>query len=321
MDGSLVERADRRLTVDTSQVNAIPMKERSSPDDRVRWRHWRRGQLETPDYVAEYLLPRITRKIEREWPPFMSRRGDPAQRPTATELADRVRSLGPWPLPFRLDHGVVTRPWPMGGRSLARETRDRILFRQQLITGTVALLLGDELRDATVLDIGCNAGFFSLDLADRGAKHVWGVDLREENIAQARFLAAYYGIDNVSFEVSDADRLPEEQFDVVLNLGVLYHVTDPLGFMRQTCRLTRQFAVIDTKAHPEPVSAYLLRCDVDTNVPTEGRESVELQPTYRGAIDTLRYAGFTELVEVVGEADPPHGLYESGERRCFLAAR
>jgi SAM-dependent methyltransferase len=217
-----------------------------------------------------------------------------------------------------VDDGLET----MDGEGLRQDVaRARTRFRRELITGTVAELLGDELAATDVLDIGCNAGFFSLDLADRGARSVTGVDLRGANIAQAEFLRQRYGIDNAAFSVADAADLPEQTFDVVLNLGVLYHVTDPLPFVRQTYELAGRMAVLDTVCHREPYSGYVLLGDKDVEGVAEGRESYEVHPTYRGAIDTLRYAGFREILEVVGEADPGHALYDDGGRRCFLAFR
>jgi SAM-dependent methyltransferase len=198
----------------------------------------------------------------------------------------------------------------------------RALWRREVVTGTVAELLGDEIRNTTVLDIGCNAGFFSLDVAGRGAQHVDGIDLREANIAQARFVAAHYGFDNVDFHVNDVDALGAgRQWDVVLNLGVLYHVTNPLELVQRTYDLCRKFAVIDTVCHREPVSGYFLFSDKDAESRTEGRAEWEFHPTYRGAIDTIRHAGFSRVVEVVGTHRPGerHPLYESGGRRCFVA--
>lgn len=308
------DRAQKVFDLDTTIVSALPdgATLESPPEDRARvWRRWRRQQLESDGYVPEYLLPRITRRIEREWPAYMSARG---QLDLSREaLVERVAELGPWRAPFVLDHEVVT--------NTRDKMRDRILFRRELITGTVAAILGDSLREATVLDIGCNCGFFSLDLAARGAKHVHGIDLRPENIAQARFVAEFYGIENVTFATADVDEFAEaQQWDVVLNLGVLYHVTNPLDLIRRTHQLCRQLAVVDTKTHWEPTAAYLLRSEVDIGRPTEGRDTVEFHPTYRAAIETILHAGFSDLVEVVGHSDPPHDMYANGNRRCFLAA-
>ena len=235
------------------------------------------------------------------------------------DLGAAVAKLGPWALPVRLADGSST--MAMASPDAPRKAR-RIMFRRDLITGTVQELLGEELATTTGLDIGCNNGFFSLDMAHRGAQHVDGIDLRPENIAQAEFLANHYGLDNVACRVLDADALPTgRQWDVVLNLGVLYHVVNPLQFLEQTYALCRRFAIIDTLCHPEPVSAFMLLGNKDAASASEGREAWEFQPTYRGAIDAIRYAGFSDVVEVLGFGDVRHELYDVGERRCFLAIK
>ena len=285
-----------------------------STTSQQRYALWRKSQA----FAPEHLLPHIDRHIERECPPFMAEHrghGDLSEE----ALRAKVGELGPWFVPFRLAGGSCTMDL---GTDQAREAAARVLFRRELITGTVAALLGEELSETSVLDIGCNCGFFSLDIGGRGAKHVDGIDLRDENIAQARFLAEHYGTENVTFRVSDADAFSsEQQWDVVLNLGVLYHVVNPLQFIRQTYELCRKFAIIDTVCHSEPISAYLLFGNKNVDKPAEGRETWEFHPTYRGAIETIRYAGFSEVIEIIGEADPPHPFYVNGSRRCFLAVK
>ena len=98
-------------------------------------------------------------------------------------------------------------------------------------------------------------------------------------------------------------------------------MTNPLQFLRQTYELCRKFAVIDTTCHRPPFSGYLLTGDIDVDKLTEGRDEVELHPTYRGVIDSIRFAGFSDVFEIVGHADPPHPLYASGNRRCFVAIK
>jgi 2-polyprenyl-3-methyl-5-hydroxy-6-metoxy-1,4-benzoquinol methylase len=278
-----------------------------------RYHAWQQQQPPPP---VEYLLPRIVRDVDVSWPDYLSPH---AQIATREELIATVGSLAPWSVPFRLAHDVNT----MDQSTMEAQVANvRALYRRELITATVADLLGDELGRTTVLDIGCNAGFFSLDIAGRGAQHVDGVDLRPANIAQARFVAAHYGVDNVEFHVSDVDAFAStQQWDVVFNLGVLYHVTNPIELVQRTYELCRKFAVIDTVCHREPVSAYFLFSDKDVESRTEGRADWEFHPTYRGAIDTIRYAGFSRVVEVVGTHRPGarHPLYESGGRRCFVA--
>jgi tRNA (mo5U34)-methyltransferase len=86
-----------------------------------------------------------------------------------------------------------------------------------------------DLRGRTVLDIGCNGGFYSLEMKRRGADRVVGVDWDERYLAQARFAAEVSGQD-IEFRrlsVYDIATLGE-RFDVVLFMGVLYHLRHPL---------------------------------------------------------------------------------------------
>jgi tRNA (mo5U34)-methyltransferase len=81
-----------------------------------------------------------------------------------------------------------------------------------------------------VLDIGCNAGFYSMEMKRRGADRVLGLDHDDHYLAQARFAAETLGYDNIEFRnhsVYDVGSLGE-RFDVVIFMGVLYHLRHPL---------------------------------------------------------------------------------------------
>jgi tRNA (mo5U34)-methyltransferase len=89
--------------------------------------------------------------------------------------------------------------------------------------------LPERLDGKTVLDVGCNAGFYALEMKRRGAARVLGIDDSESYLAQARFAAEVSGLD-VEFErlsVYDVGRLGE-RFDLVIFMGVLYHLRHPL---------------------------------------------------------------------------------------------
>ena len=86
-----------------------------------------------------------------------------------------------------------------------------------------------DLRGKTVLDIGCNGGFYSIEMKRRGADRVLGIDFDDRYLAQARFAAASLGfaIEFRKLSVYDVHKL-DERFDVVLFLGVFYHLRHPL---------------------------------------------------------------------------------------------
>jgi len=86
-----------------------------------------------------------------------------------------------------------------------------------------------DLTGRSVLDIGCNAGFYSIEMKRRGAARVVGIDSDERYLNQARFAAE---VSDVAVEfrrlsVYDVGAL-RERFDIVLFMGVLYHLRHPL---------------------------------------------------------------------------------------------
>ncbi|MEH6665687.1 MAG: TIGR04290 family methyltransferase [Brevundimonas sp.] len=86
-----------------------------------------------------------------------------------------------------------------------------------------------DLTGRSVLDIGCNAGFYSIEMKRRGAERVLGLDSDDRYLAQAR-LAAEVLDEDIEFRnlsVYDLAAL-RERFDVVLFMGVLYHLRHPL---------------------------------------------------------------------------------------------
>jgi tRNA (mo5U34)-methyltransferase len=86
-----------------------------------------------------------------------------------------------------------------------------------------------DLSGMSVLDIGCNGGFYSFEMKKRGARRVIGIDSDPIYLDQARFAAAVLNLD-VEFRhlsVFDLAAL-NEKFDLVMFMGVLYHLRYPL---------------------------------------------------------------------------------------------
>lgn len=86
-----------------------------------------------------------------------------------------------------------------------------------------------DLTGRSVLDIGCNGGFYAIEMKKRGAERVLGIDFDEDYLAQARFAARTLGhaIEFRQLSVYDVGALGE-RFDVVIFMGVLYHLRHPL---------------------------------------------------------------------------------------------
>ena len=129
-----------------------------------------------------------------------------------------VKRLGPWFHNLHLPDWRQTAPdYPLG---------DFPRFKWE----ELAPSLPESLDGWDALDVGCNAGYYSFQLAQRGARVV-GIDSDEHYLTQARWARERFGLDDrVEFRqmgVYDLART-DEQFDLVLFMGVLYHLRYPL---------------------------------------------------------------------------------------------
>jgi tRNA (mo5U34)-methyltransferase len=135
---------------------------------------------------------------------------------TAEQMQQHIRELGPWFHNLNLG-GFQTAPQHFLG------DYPRVKWQR------FADALPADLHGQTVLDIGCNGGFYAIEMKRRGAERVVGIDSDRLYLAQARFAAEVSGVELELHELSvyDVGRLGET-FDLVLFMGVLYHLRHPL---------------------------------------------------------------------------------------------
>ncbi|MRX51903.1 TIGR04290 family methyltransferase [Paracoccus sp. S-4012] len=133
------------------------------------------------------------------------------------QIEQDVTRLGPWFHNLDLN-GVETAP----GHFLGDYPADKF--------ARFASLVPEDLAGKSVLDIGCNAGFYSFEMRRRGAARVVGIDADERYLEQARFAACALGEREVEFRrLSTYDvAVLGERFDLVIFMGVFYHLRHPL---------------------------------------------------------------------------------------------
>ena len=155
-------------------------------------------------------------------------------------LEPQVQRLAPWFHNLHLPGGLQTAPGhPLGDFPTCK-------WRQ--LVGH----LPQDLRGWTALDIGCNAGFYSFELAKRGA-HVTAIDHDPHYLDQARWVAQLYGLtDSIEFremQVYDLARL-DGAYDLVLFMGVFYHLRYPLLGLDIVAERVRRLMVFQTLTMP-----------------------------------------------------------------------
>jgi tRNA (mo5U34)-methyltransferase len=149
-------------------------------------------------------------------------------------LEHRIAELGDWFHNLNL-HGVYTAPHHFLG--------DFPTIKWIHISEAIP----DDLSGASVLDVGCNGGFYSIQMKQRGAARVLGIDVDDRYLRQARFAAETLGLD-IEFEkrsVYEVEQI-QGQFDYVLFMGVFYHLRYPLFALDKLVKKVRETLVFQT---------------------------------------------------------------------------
>ena len=159
-------------------------------------------------------------------------------------LLARIRTLDPWFHDIDLGPELKTKLGPCADEPLNHPKPTWELLRPHLPA---------DLSGRSVLDVGCNAGFYSFETKRLGAKRVLGVDSQRREIAQARLAAQVLGLD-VTFQrssVYDLSIADIGQFDLVLALGLLYHCRHPLLALERLFEVTRGTLIVESAVAPE----------------------------------------------------------------------
>jgi tRNA (mo5U34)-methyltransferase len=162
---------------------------------------------------------------------------------TRTEITERVNRLAPWFHCIDLGDGLVTK-----SQSAIGEPIEHPRPTWENVKGCVPA----DLSGQTVLDVGCNAGFYSIEMKRRGAARVLGLDSQRDLIRQAEFVREVLGL-NIEYarkSVYDLDPFAMGQFDVTLALGLIYHCKHLVLALEKLFLITRRLLVLETAIYP-----------------------------------------------------------------------
>jgi tRNA (mo5U34)-methyltransferase len=160
------------------------------------------------------------------------------------ELLEGIHRLDPWFHRIELAPGVLTKTESVAGEPAdhPRETWD-----------IVKNCLPADLSGKSVLDVGCNAGFYSVEAKRRNASHVVGVDAMRREIMQAEFVRRALGLD-IEFRalsVYDLGVTSVGRFDVTLALGLIYHLKHLVLGLEKLAQVTKDTLIVETALLPK----------------------------------------------------------------------
>ncbi|MDH3203060.1 MAG: class I SAM-dependent methyltransferase [Nitrosopumilus sp.] len=224
-------------------------------------------------------------------------------------LKKSIEKFGKWMYKFELAEDVST-PLISEEFQKVHDTRKKMIFSKL----DNIIKRWDNLR---CLDIACNEGFYSFELAKKGIKEVIGFDAREINIDKANFIKKFMKVENTSFFVEDVEKINDElgDFDLVFVLGLLYHVENPMLILRKIRSLTKGICIIDTQVNrydsnvdlgfgctgfdkqTKDIIAIIKENDIEENI-TASITGLSFIPNKSGLFTMLREVGFTELEQI-----------------------
>jgi tRNA (mo5U34)-methyltransferase len=245
---------------------------------------------------------------------------------TRDEIQARVERLGPWFHCIDLGGGLLTKTKSAVGEPVEhpRPTWEK-----------VRACLPEDVAGRSVLDVGCNAGFYAVELKRRGAARVLGVDSQRNLVRQAVFVRDLLGLDIEyrRMSVYDLDPRALGQFDVTLALGLVYHCKHLVLALEKLFAVTRELLVLETAIYPPEKSpgsfTYgvgglqpLLHPLAYVENPGEAKEAVYnwFLPGVEALAALLRNVGFDE-VEVFPATQDDRAIFACRKRTAYPDSR
>jgi hypothetical protein len=197
--------------------------------------------------------------------------------------------------------------------------------------------VGKDRAGKSALDLASHQGWFAVNMVRAGFGRVLGIDARSSHVEDSSLIARTYGLDQLAFRQGDIhDQTVDNtgKFDVVLMLGLLYHLENPIGALR-TCReLCSGLCVIETQVVPgmtgfvdygsyqyvRPLKGSFGVIDEvdDTHGPEASITGICLVPSLEALVWILHKVGFSR----VNVLQPPEDAYEQlrYHKRVMVAA-
>ncbi len=169
-------------------------------------------------------------------------------------IIEEINILGPWVHGyFDLGNGVIIKDKDKIQRKRLFAIRDAFF---KILENHYSK---KELKEKTLCDIGCNAGFFLYELFIKlKFKKVIGIEPRETNLKKAKFIAKYFKLSKNKYKLKQMDILGKAQIpksDIVIVPGVMHHLDNHLKALEKIYDITNELCIIETMVLTDDVNS------------------------------------------------------------------
>ena len=235
------------------------------------------------------------------------------------DIEKRIYSFPSWHYQFDLN-GVTT---PIFDETLI----NRHIQRRRYFFDPLVELCGGSLKGKRVLDLGCNAGYWSLLSLKHGCEFVLGIDGRKMLIDQANFVFEVNQVQEAKYRfleanIFDIDWTTLGSFDIVLCLGLMYHVNKPVDLIERISLVNSDILVIDTAISLSKSLVFEIGFEDLADPRNALNSELITRPSIQALQDVVRYYGYDIIVlkpdfsDYTGSKD-----YGKGVRKAFLCTK
>ena len=223
-----------------------------------------------------------------------------------------------WFYRFELPDGSATDSYLPASAQQVHDTRLEMVAR-------VLQPLLSQYPGLSALDLASHQGWFSLQVAGMGCESVTGMEPRPSHVDDARLITGACGIDNVRFVQSDIQNIAMtdiEPADIVLMLGLIYHLENPVAAIRTAHAYCRRVCLIETQVGPHlsgmldwgsyefvrPIQGCFTVIDEteETHGGEASTEGICLAPSAETLVWIMQKVGFRDVALI----SPPEHAYE-----------
>lgn len=224
-----------------------------------------------------------------------------------------------WFYHFHLPNGETTESYMAEDAMAVHSTR--IAMLDSVLNERYA----EKWEQSTAVDLACHEGYFACHLAAKGVD-VTGLEARQDHVDDANLIAQGMELDDKfrAKRVDVHDVMPEKygRFDIVMMLGLIYHLENPVGAIRTAYSLTKDVCFIETQVAPnlsgqldwgnyqfvKPMMGSFAVIDetYELHGPEMSTTGICLAPSIEALVWIMEAVGFKNVSVI----EPPEGAYE-----------
>lgn len=227
-------------------------------------------------------------------------------------LIEQIRELGPWHQNIRLSQDLeIQDAYSPEERERKHNNNISLIDAQHRFDYKAKLIYPEGLAGKRFLDCACNAGGYCFWARELGAETVYGFDVREHWIRQARFVQQHRSVaavDHIQFAVGDLMNLPSQNLepaDFTLFKGIFYHLADPILGLKIAADLTREVLWFNSaRCFIDNTESLYCTFEVPRNL-MSGVHALSWTPSGPSVVAKLLYwLGFRDIRHVFSKENP-----------------